>query len=166
MKTGNWFAAITIMGLTAVPALASAHGMGREGAGHEAPFAQCITSMCKVKDARLCRNTLSEAFQKDRADFRRMRAVHAQLKKVMDAQTFNRKSFLALTDRMEQLHVAIMRRHAAAFASVASRLTPEQRRELMKKFSRMSMKMMHHGMMGYHENAEQQQHDWFSHLNE
>ncbi len=159
-----WLSVIVLVTATAMPGLASAHTMDRDGAGRHAE--QCVASMCKGRDARFCRDTLSAAMKEDRADFKRMRLLHEKLARVIDARTFNKKYFLDLTHRMADLHGAMMRRHMAAFAAVAARLNPQERKELMKNFMRASMKMAHHDMMPMmHRDGLAQQNQWFDHLN-
>ncbi len=160
MKSKKWFAVVALVAFTAVPGLASAHMMDKDGGQH---LEKCVSHICKGKESRLCSRTLSRTFKEDRIEFKRMHALHIKLKDVMDARTFNKKSFIALTDKMTDMHSAMMRRHAAAFASIAARLAPKERTELMRRFFHAEMKMMHHMMMHPH-NVKQQQ-DWFSHLN-
>ncbi len=160
MKTKKWFAVLTIVAFTAVPGLASAHMMDRDGGQH---LEKCVSHICKGKEARLCSKTLSRTFMEDRVDFKRMNALHMKLKEVMGARTFNKKRFLGLMDEMASMHSAMMRRHAAVFASIAARLEPKERKELMRNFFHAEMKMMHHMMMHHH--SVKQEQNWFSHLN-
>jgi len=161
MKTGKWYVAVFLIALLAASGAAFAHDMdkrGKEGmmmGGHEHHM-MCKSSGLTGESAKLCHEAMMAAFKQDKAIFEQMHAVHKKMHAVLTAEKFNKKEFISLCDQMEQLRGKMMRHHAEAFASIAAKLTPEERENMMAGFHEHDA-----GEWKDHKGS----HDSYSHLN-
>jgi len=77
-----------------------------------------------------------------------MKRTHKELQALLGAPTFSRDAYLAKATELETLKASLAQKHAEAFAGVAEKLSPQDRKTLAEK-----MPMMmghHHGMHGEH----------------
>jgi len=139
-------AVITLAGLLALSGTASAHDMEGKGdwGGHGH---MCKSSGLTDENEKLCHTAMMSAMKKDKALFGKMHDLHEKLHAVLVAKDFDKKAFLSLSGQMEQLHDQMMRHHAEAFASIAAKLSPEERKKMMGGFHEHGMDSWeHHGM--------------------
>jgi len=88
---------------------------------------------------------MESAWQKGAADGKKMYALHLDMSKVLEADKFDKGRFLADYDKIAALHAKAERRKAEAFASVAGKLSPQER-----KHAAMMVAGPRHGMMMHH----------------
>jgi Spy/CpxP family protein refolding chaperone len=107
---------------------------GKEGRGGHEHHMMCKSSGLTEENTKFCHEAMMSAFKKDKALFEQMHALHEKMHAVMTTEQFDKKQFLAISSQMEQLRSKMTRHHAEAFASVAEKLTPEERENMMKMF--------------------------------
>lgn len=88
---------------------------------------------------------MESAWQKGEADGKKMYALHLDMSKVLEADKFDKARFLSDYEKIAALHAKAERNKAQAFAAVAGKLTPEER-----KHAAMMVAGPHHGMMMHH----------------
>jgi Spy/CpxP family protein refolding chaperone len=140
--------------------------------------------------AKLMHDAMGQAFAQNKDLMAQSKDLHKELQATLAAKTFDGKKFLALSAKLTALHDKMMQNHAEAFAGVAGKLTPEERRK-MSDFGAHKMPPgwghgKHHGMRGHgmkgagawchcmkkgcpmmegHKSSASDRNDWFSHLN-
>jgi hypothetical protein len=154
MKNNKWYAAaVGLVALMALSGTASAHDMDKkDGARHH---------------HKMCEAGMKPSFMKDKADFKKMHALHEKMHAVLVAQKFDKKAFLSLSSQMGQIRSQMERRHAEAFANRAAKMSPEERIKMAERFH--GHEQAHeHGEGGWHHHIEwhgahshnNQTHDW------
>ena len=121
MKNKQWYAAVALVTLMSLSGSASAADMHKGGDAHH--HMKHMKQMCDSAD-----------FKKDKATFEKMHTLHEKLHAVLVAKTFDKKAFLSLSNQMEQLRSQMARHHAEAFASIAAKLSPEEREKMIGRF--------------------------------
>lgn len=147
------------LALCAAPVMAQAGHMGKRHVwgGH---MQGCAIS---GPHAKLVCHAMKKSYAENKPLMEKAMKLHRKTQAVLSAKTFDAKTYLALTREMSALHGKMMDNRARAIASVASKLSPDER---ARAFAFPPMHGMHGKggckMMNANRDAQK---DWFSHLN-
>lgn len=163
-------AAFLSLGLAAAPADAAGTHMMKGG---KTGCPMMKKKGCPMSDAhmKMMHEAMKKAFAENKPLMKQAGDLHKQMDAVMTAKKFDAKAYLSLSDKMGALHDKMMRNHAKAFASVAGKLSQDERKD-MAAHRMMGMQhgmhgKMHGGMMhGWGAMHDGGRKSWFSHLNQ
>lgn len=106
---------------------------------------------------KLLRETMKKVHEESKEAFASLRQLHKHLHDLMKEETFNREDFLATTKEIVEKKSELAEKRIEAFASIADKFTPEQRKHLLKHLLHHHKKWHHHNRnfhgkfgMGYH----------------
>lgn len=133
MKT-NFAAACVLAALLCVSGAAFAHHMdgrvdGPTKGGHEQHWQHGDWHPLGADKRELLRNAMEAAHKKNAALGKQMYDLHLDMNKVLEADKFDRAAFMADYEKIARLHAKMEQNKANAFASVAGKLTPEERKQ-------------------------------------
>lgn len=107
--------------------------------------------MSKDKIA-LVRATFKKVHEENKAVFEEMHKLWQQKHAILAAKTFDKQAFLEVSASLEQKKSQLARSQAQAFASIASKFTPEERKHLGHWMGHPH----HHGGWGHGDHKEWQ----------
>jgi len=146
MKSSHWvMAGIVALSLgCAAPAFAD-HEKGHHGGDGKWRHGKMGCDMSPEK-RELIHGAMKKAHGQNEGLRKQMQDRHEAMQKVLSAQKFDREAFLKVSDEIAALKEQKRRSMVEAFADIAPKLSPEER----KKCAMFAAGGMHHGMRGRH----------------
>ena len=91
-----------------------------------------ILAQLPAEKAKLYKDTMQQAYDKNKDTYSQIEKMHAELKETLNADKFDKDVYLAKSAEMEKLYGKMRASSAEAFASVAAQFTPDERKILAK----------------------------------
>jgi Spy/CpxP family protein refolding chaperone len=147
MKKSLILMAMSVAGVMALAANAQAHDM--DDMHHHMMHGpdMCMQSLPADKQ-KMIHETWHRQMESDKPTFERMRKLHERMMQIGSADKFDRKAFLATGNEMAALHMKMEEKGTETMASLAEKLTADERRGVAK-----CMESKHHGDF-HHEHHE------------
>jgi hypothetical protein len=167
MKKNKWFvtAALAAMLVMSGPTFAD-NGEDMDGKGGMMMQQQTGCGEHKIPEAKfkLFHEAMKSSFEKDKALHEKAHKLHGELRRVLEAQTFDKKSFLQLNARLHGIQMRMHRHETEAFASIAGQFTPDERKQFMMmlhEHDEHKHEHMMHGDMGHGHMGMNGQHEGY-----
>lgn len=132
MKKTHLFAATALLSVLLVGGLAEAKTAAKPEATSTEQAAQMTKGhpgMAKLSEAsqKLMKETMDKLHADNKATFEDIQTKHKEMQDIMKAATFDKSAYLAKHEEIQALHAKMSTARADAFASVAEKLTAEER---------------------------------------
>jgi uncharacterized membrane protein len=111
-------------------ALANADGQGKMGKDGTPSYLEQTIANLPEQDAVQFRDTMKQAHEKNMAIADKVHELHDDLDEIMAADTFDKKAFLAKSDKLREVYEQMRANTDEAFASASAQLSQEERKTL------------------------------------
>ena len=133
MKTRLKCAALLLSAALIGAPVLSAPAFAHEDGGKGGMSCEHEQHLSKAKQE-LLHTTMKKVFEDNKAVFEDMHKLMKQKHDILAAKTFDKDAFLSVEDKISQDRAQLEKAHVEAFASIASKFTPEEREHLGRMF--------------------------------
>ena len=133
MKTRLKCAALLLSAALIGAPVLSAPAFAHEGGGKGGMSCEHEQHLSKAKQE-ILHSTMKKVFEDNKAVFEDMHKLWKQKHDILAAKTFDKDAFLSVEDKISQDRDQLEKAHIQAFASIASKFTPEEREHLGRMF--------------------------------
>ncbi|MDD3181263.1 MAG: Spy/CpxP family protein refolding chaperone [Alphaproteobacteria bacterium] len=140
MKKTHLFAATALLSVLLVGSFAEAKATAKTTPAETTSTTEAVTDqasmmrknhpgMPKLSEAsqKLMQETMDKLHEDSKATFEAVQTKHKEMQEIMKAPTFDKSAYLAKHEEIQSLMAKLSSDRAEAFASVAEKMTPEER---------------------------------------
>ncbi len=147
MKPYCFLMAMSVAGAMSFAITAQAHDMDGGMMHHHMMGTGACMQTLPAEKQKMMKDEMHRNMEQDKSSFERMHQLHEKLMTIGTADKFDRKAFISANNEMAALHMKMEKRGGEMMASMAEKLTADERRGMAKCMEG----EMHHGKFRHEE---------------